>query len=146
MLHALGHRQIALLDGGFVRWEAEGLPVSTETPTFPVTDYKAQPNLRLYADVDDVRPGRIPGSVNVPAGDLVDSETYIYQPIEAIRQTFEEAGLSASKRAITYCAGGVAASAGAFALEMLGHKDWALYDNSLLEWSTKPELPMEMDD
>ena len=58
---------------------------------------------------------------------------------------FDSAGLLPSQRAITYCGGGIAASAGVFALEMIGHDDWALYDNSLLEWSTQEELPMEQD-
>nr|HPU53727.1 hypothetical protein [Burkholderiaceae bacterium] len=47
-------------------------------------------------------------------------------------------------RAITYCGGGIAASISAFVLEMLGHPDWSLYDNSLLEWSANPALPMEL--
>ena len=41
-------------------------------------------------------------------------------------------------------AGGIAASVTAFVLEMLGHPQWSLYDNSLLEWSANPELPIEL--
>ena len=37
---------------------------------------------------------------------------------------------------------GIAATATAFALEMLGHPDWAVYDNSLLEWSTLPDTAL----
>lgn len=46
---------------------------------------------------------------------------------------------------IAYCGGGIAASTVAFALELLGHPDWALYDNSLLEWSTREDTEMVTD-
>jgi thiosulfate/3-mercaptopyruvate sulfurtransferase len=44
---------------------------------------------------------------------------------------------------ITYCGGGIAASADALALVMLGHRDVKLYDASLSEWAIDPSLPME---
>jgi thiosulfate/3-mercaptopyruvate sulfurtransferase len=47
------------------------------------------------------------------------------------------------RRVITYCGGGIAASADALALVMLGHKDVVLYDASLSEWAMDPSLPME---
>ena len=42
-------------------------------------------------------------------------------------------------------AGGIAASPVAFALELLGRPDWALYDNSLPEWSTREDTEMVTD-
>ena len=47
------------------------------------------------------------------------------------------------KRVITYCGGGIAASADALALAMLGHDHVVLYDASLSEWAPDPLLPME---
>ena len=47
------------------------------------------------------------------------------------------------RQVITYCGGGIAASADALALIMLGHKDVKLYDASLSEWAKDPSLPME---
>ena len=44
---------------------------------------------------------------------------------------------------INYCGGGIAASADALALVMLGHPDVRLYDASMSEWSNDPGLPME---
>lgn len=174
VLRAYGHQRVSVLDGGFGRWEAEGLPVTTEIPTYSPTDYRSQLDPRRYAGRDEVqaaiqspdtvvinslgreqfagtggshygRPGRIAGSVNVPASELVDPATHAYRSTEDIKAHFDSAGLLPSQRAITYCGGGIAASAGVFALEMIGHDDWALYDNSLLEWSTQEELPMEQD-
>ncbi len=47
------------------------------------------------------------------------------------------------KQVITYCGGGIAASADALVLTMLGHDDVKLYDASLSEWAKDPSLPME---
>lgn len=174
VLRALGHERVSLLDGGFARWESEGFPVTAEVPTYPATNYKSRLDPRRYADRDEVRaaidnadtalvnslgrdqfagtggahygrPGRIPGSVSVPAAELVNPKTRMYQATDVIQRKFDEAGVVPSQRAITYCGGGIAASADAFALELIGHEDWALYDNSLLEWSTQDDLPMESD-
>ena len=46
---------------------------------------------------------------------------------------------------ITYCGGGIAASADAFALIRLGFEDVAIYAASLEEWTANPENPMEVD-
>ena len=90
------------------------------------------------------RPGCIPGSVNIPARELVSAETGRFLPRDALAARFEAEGVLAAPRAIVYCGGGVAASVNAFVLELLGHPGWALYDNSLLEWSTLPDTPMAL--
>ena len=55
---------------------------------------------------------------------------------------FEAVG-AMDRQVINYCGGGIAASADALALIMLGHKDVKLYDASLSEWAKDPALPME---
>lgn len=89
------------------------------------------------------RAGRIPGSVNVPASSLVDPVTNTYRSADELRAIFERAGLLGPNRVIAYCGGGIAACGDAFALTLLGAKDVAVYDGSLVEWSARPELPME---
>jgi len=91
------------------------------------------------------RPGRIPGSVSAPAREVFDPATGCFLSDDQLRAQLAAAGALDAPRAITYCGGGIAASVTAFVLEMLGHPDWALYDNSLLEWSTRAELPMQAD-
>ena len=58
------------------------------------------------------------------------------------RKRFAAVG-ALDKQVITYCGGGIAASADALALVMLGHTDVKLYDASLSEWASDPSLPME---
>ena len=89
------------------------------------------------------RPGRIAGSTNVPARELVDPETHAYLPLDVLRAKFAAAGALDAKRVVTYCGGGIAASSDAFVLVLLGHPGVALYDASLSEWAADPALPME---
>lgn len=172
VLHTAGHERLSLLDGGFERWRREGLPVTADPPAVAPEVYTVRRRARRIADAAEVlagladpsvcrinalsreqfagtggthygRPGSIPGSVSAPARDVVDPATGCFLPDETLRRQLTDAGALDAPRAIAYCGGGIAASVTAFVLEMLGHPDWTLYDNSLLEWSTRPELPMQ---
>jgi thiosulfate/3-mercaptopyruvate sulfurtransferase len=88
------------------------------------------------------RPGRIAGSVNLPAAHLLDPDSNTFLPPEELRKRFESVG-AMDRQVINYCGGGIAASADALALIMLGHRDVKLYDASLSEWAKDPDLPME---
>ena len=88
------------------------------------------------------RPGRIPDSLHLAAREMVEPVSGKFHAREKLLTMAKQAGLDASRPVIHYCGGGIAASTTAFVLAMLGWKDWALYDNSLLEWSTQPDTPM----
>ena len=89
------------------------------------------------------RPGRIAGSVNVAATNLLDPASNAFLSADDLRAKFESVG-AMDRKVITYCGGGIAASADALILTMLGHKDVKLYDASLSEWVKDPSLPMEV--
>ena len=89
------------------------------------------------------RPGRIAGSVNVPTVGLIDPSTNAFLPPAQLRAKFD-AVHAFDKKVITYCGGGIAASATAHALVMLGHPDVKLYDASMSEWAVDDSLPMEV--
>jgi thiosulfate/3-mercaptopyruvate sulfurtransferase len=89
------------------------------------------------------RPGRIAGTGNVPARDLVDPGTHAYLPLDTLREKFAAAGALDAGRVVTYCGGGIAASSDAFVLALLGRDDVAVYDASLSEWAADPAMPME---
>ena len=92
------------------------------------------------------RPGRIPGSGNVPAGSLLDPATGAFLPLAQLRDKFQAQGALDGRSVITYCGGGIAATCAAFTLVRLGVPDVAVYDGSLTEWSRDDSLPMESDD
>ena len=92
------------------------------------------------------RPGHIASSVNVPAmGDngVIDPGSGAFRPAAELAAMFSGVGADQSKRVITYCGGGIAASNDAFVLSLLGYQNVAVYDASLSEWAADPSLPME---
>jgi thiosulfate/3-mercaptopyruvate sulfurtransferase len=172
MLRAFGFDDAAVLNGGWKKWTGEGRPVSIDPGVRMSTTFVAKPRPGLIADkqtvlegvgsgatcllnaltpeqhrgtggVDYGRPGRIKGSGNIAARDLVDPATHAYLPAETLRARFKEAGALDAGRVITYCGGGIAASSDAFVLALLGKDDVAVYDASLSEWAKDPSLPME---
>jgi thiosulfate/3-mercaptopyruvate sulfurtransferase len=174
MLRAFGFERAAVLNGGLKKWMSEGRPTASgATPAQPRARFTPRVQPALIADWKEVlaalndpdvrlvnalsadehsgkitrvaRPGHIPGSVNVPAGSLVDPSTNAYLEPSELRAVFERAGLLGPQRVIAYCGGGIAACGDAFVLSLLGAGDVAVYDGSLVEWSSRPELPLETD-
>jgi thiosulfate/3-mercaptopyruvate sulfurtransferase len=172
LLRAFGHDNAAVLNGGWQKWSAEGRAVETGpgSPRAP-GDFEVRAERDLFVGKDKVlaaigdravctlnaltaaqhagkggnsygRPGRIAGSLNVPAASLLDPATNAFLPPEALRAAFESAG-AMDRKVIAYCGGGIAASADAMILTMLGHRDVTIYDASLSEWAKDAALPME---
>jgi thiosulfate/3-mercaptopyruvate sulfurtransferase len=54
MLHWVGHRSVAVLDGGWPAWIRAGGPVSSALPGFDPTVYEARPDMDLLADLSSV--------------------------------------------------------------------------------------------
>jgi thiosulfate/3-mercaptopyruvate sulfurtransferase len=107
-LLSLGHRKVAVMEGGIAAWKAEGRPLSSDAPKPRAKTYVPRPapdlapigvdelkeavaaGSMLILDSrppdqfrgetkDDVRAGRIPGSKNRPvAADVVKSEAGVY--------------------------------------------------------------------
>ena len=173
MLRNYGFDNAAVLNGGFQKWSRERRPVETgRAQPRPRATFVVRADRKLMVGKETVlaaigdgaictinalsreqhtgtggtvygRVGRIAGSVNVPAAALLDSATGTYLPADELRAKFAAAGAFDKPQVITYCGGGIAASADAFALVMLGHPDVKLYDASMSEWATDPTLPME---
>src|SRR5688500_1250763 len=174
MLRAFGFDNAAVLDGGWKKWTVEGRPVATDDGARPSRTFTPRPRPELIAGKADVlagvgnnatclinaltpeqhagtggvsygRAGRIAGSTNVTARDLVDPNTHAYLPADQLRAKFAAAGALNAGRVITYCGAGIAASSDAFVLTLLGHEGVSLYDASLSEWGHDAALPMERD-
>ena len=173
MLRNYGFDNAGVLNGGFQKWTREGRPVETgPARARPAAKFTVREDRKLMVGKEAVlgaigdgavctinalspeqhagsggntygRPGRIAKSVNVPAASLIDPQTGVFQPAAALRAKFDAVGAFDRKQVITYCGGGIAASADALALVMLGHPDVRLYDASMSEWANDPSLPME---
>jgi thiosulfate/3-mercaptopyruvate sulfurtransferase len=172
MLRAIGFDDAAVLDGGLDKWTAEGRPLATEPTQYPpaTLTLRARPeafvgraeikaaigksdtltlnalSLDQHKGTGGVvygRPGRIAGSSCVPAASLLGPDKTL-KPIADLRTAFDGVGAAPDKRVLVYCGGGIAATLDAFVLTaLLGHRNVAVYDNSMQEWSNDPSLPME---
>ncbi len=173
MLRALGFDGASVLDGGFDRWQAEGRAVESGEPKgYPPATFTPRPRPGRFVDRSAVkaaigdpqtvtvnalgpqfhkglepsrygRPGRVPGSVNVPAASLVDPATKRFvSPADAMAR-FAAAGVARDRRVIAYCGGGISATIDLFMLHQLGFDDLTLYDGSMGEWARDPSLPIE---
>ncbi|MBC8426906.1 sulfurtransferase [bacterium] len=166
MLRWVGFDRAAVLDGGQGAWTAEARPLSTEPADREAKRLTPAPRPELVADRDEVlaamddasvtlidvmpaphykgqmamyaRPGHIPGAVNVPTMALFDEAGRYRSHDELDELCVGDRGA----RVITYCGGGIAASANAFVLVRLGFTDVAVYAASLQEWAADPELPL----
>ena len=172
MLRAFGFDGAAVLDGGFEKWKAEERPVTTAPGAYPPARFEPRPRTGFFVDRHHVldridedgsatvnalgpefhlgegpsrygRPGRIPGSVNVPAARLLDPDPRACVPRDEARRAFAEAGVTPGRHVVAYCGGGISATVDLFLLHQLGYPDLALYDGSMGEWARDPELPIE---
>jgi len=90
-----------------------------------------------------LRPGRMPGSVNLPIGELIDPTTKTFLPAEGIHAALAQAGVNPQRPIITTCGSGVAACLVSLGLYLIGHEDAAVYDGSWSEWGAREDTPIE---
>ena len=171
LLRYFGHQRVSVLDGGLTAWVADNRPLETGSRSYPRSAFAAHPDRSLLARLQEVRevvdgggeqlvnalspsafrglepsayarPGRIPGSINVPFSTLLDPVTLRFHAPDEMRRVLEDAGVAFDRPVTTYCGGGISATVPLFALVVTGHPQARLYDGSLTEWSADPDLPM----
>ena len=171
MLRAIGFDDAAVLDGGFEKWQREGRPLSRDVPDPTPARLTPRPRPGLFVGKEQVRaamedpdtcvlnalaadlhrgenarygrPGRIPGSRNLPAADLVDPHDNTFLPAAAAARAFSAVGVDADTPTLLYCGGGIAATLDAFLLWQLGNEQVSVYDASMSEWARDESLPVE---
>jgi thiosulfate/3-mercaptopyruvate sulfurtransferase len=89
--------------------------------------------------------GHIPGSVNLPWGELLDPATKTFLPVDALAARFARAGIDSRKPVVASCGSGVTACVLALGLYLLGNRDAAVYDGSWAEWGLAEDTPAATD-
>ncbi|PWE32393.1 3-mercaptopyruvate sulfurtransferase [Maritimibacter sp. 55A14] len=173
LFRLMGHADVAVLDGGLPKWQAEGRALEDMPPVLrerhmtvrrqahmvkDVTQVAAASKLRDAEIVDARSPARFRGDEPEPreglrAGHVPGSRNLHYASLlnadgtmkdpEALRALFEAAGVDPAKPVITSCGSGVTAAILNLALERMGRRDHALYDGSWSEWGQFDELKVE---
>jgi len=169
----MGKTDVAVLDGGFPKWQAEGREVEDMPPVLRDRHITVSRQHALVKDVTQVAhaaklgeaeiidarsAARFKGEAPEPrpglrAGHIPGSKNVPYasllnpdgtmKPVADLRAVFEAAGVNLSKPAITSCGSGVTAAILSLALERMGHKNHALYDGSWAEWGMYEDLAVE---
>ena len=172
----MGQNNIAVLDGGLPKWQAEGRPVEDLPPVIrdrhmtvrrqnhmvkDVTQVSAASKLGDYDIIDARSPGRFRGEEPEPRaglrpGHIPGSKNVCFKDLlnadqtmknpADIRQIFEAAGVDFNKPAITTCGSGVTAAVLSLGLERIGKTDHSLYDGSWSEWGMFPTVPVATGD
>jgi thiosulfate/3-mercaptopyruvate sulfurtransferase len=152
MLRWVGHENVAVLDGGFAKWQREGRAVTTDVPAITPVSYPGRAKTSMVAYLSHVEKklkkaalldaraparyrgehepidpvaGRIPGAKNRFNNDNLAADGTFKKP-DVLRAEFEAilAGRNPAD-VINYCGSGVAACHNALAMEIAGLPDRA---------------------
>lgn len=176
LFRLMGKTDVAVLDGGLPKWQAEGREMSDMPPVIrdrhmtvtrqnqmvrdvtqvaraakleDHTIIDARPNARFTGETPEPRAGLRSGHIPTSRNLFFKDLLYPNDTMRAVPQlqaAFAAAGADLSKPVITTCGSGVTAAILSLALERIGKTDHALYDGSWAEWGMYDDLPLSTGD
>lgn len=172
MFRSVGFDNVAVLDGGWQKWQREGRAVNNVQPSPKRGTLTLQARPEMWADKDDMlrimedgsactlnalapevytgetnrygRAGHIPGSHNVFYGNLIDEQSGTFLKPELLSEQLATAGSLEAEKVVVYCGGGISATMDALALYIAGQRNVAIYDGSMSEWIKDEALPLSL--
>jgi len=175
MLEYLGHKNLRILDGGWVKWVEERRPFDhgrvTPRPgnfTVRVVDRVAVKKDELKAIVRQPHPDTlivdarsleeylgkdmtgIPRAGHIPSAIHVAWNGFLnknatVKDLAVIQSSLDDKGLQPKQNVICYCTGGVRSSWLYFILKLAGYQNVRNYPGSWWEWSRDFACPVEKD-
>jgi thiosulfate/3-mercaptopyruvate sulfurtransferase len=171
ILNYFGHQNVALMNGGWLKWTAEQRATPTDAPAVPAATFTAKPQPRWVATATDVvasidkpgvkivdartvaeiegrelrnikRGGFVPSSVPVYWEDLLVMPQRVFKPADELKEIFEARGILPSHDVIAYCQVGMRASVDLFALHLIGYDKLRNYYGAWEEWGNRDDLPL----
>lgn len=173
LLRACGHQNVAVLDGGFPKWEREGRSLDSHSPnprpviqfsglldedqlatTRQLIDLINRPGIllmdarapeRFRGEVEPIDPvaGHIPGAKNRPSALNLNADQ-TFKPADQLRVEFTELLENhLPENVISYCGSGVTGIHNLLAMEIAGLTGGRLYAGSWSEWIRDPSRPIE---
>ena len=169
-LARFGHKNVYILDGGLEKWKEEGKPLTQVFPVVEETDFTAEVQQQYFVEYEEfktlkdqenvilldarppefyegqgpwIKPGHIPGAINLPWKRLMDEDnTRLLKPDEQIRKILDDHGVSPGKTVICSCGTGREATNEFLLLKWyLGYPNITIYEGSFTEWSSYPANP-----
>jgi thiosulfate/3-mercaptopyruvate sulfurtransferase len=172
LLKWAGHPAVAVLDGGFQRWQALNLPVesierqnrpvvfhaefadelvfsadavlkASSDPDFAIIDSRSADRYRGENETIDPIAGHIPGALSMPFSENISADGRLKSPAELHRRFEHVAGRIPAARTVFYCGSGVTATQNILSYVHAGHPMPRLYAGSWSDWITREERPVE---
>jgi thiosulfate/3-mercaptopyruvate sulfurtransferase len=171
ILNYFGHSNVALMNGGWIKWSSENRPASSEAAAPRGAKFTAKPQPKWLATASDVvaaidkpgvkiidartaaeiegkdlrnikRGGFVPSSIPVYWEDLLDPQKKTFRPADELKQIYEDRGIVPAQEVIAYCQVGMRASVDLFALHLLGYDKLRNYYGAWEEWGNRDDLPL----
>lgn len=171
MLEYLGHKQVAIMDGGWPKWIAEQRAVETfrvpnitvrftpelredrrigwqelqrrlGDPALGIVDTRTAAEFNGATPYGEARGGHVPGATHLPWESLLD-ERGLLRPRPQLEHVLASRGIVPGKDTVSYCTGGIRSGFVYFVTRLLGYPRTRNYDGSMWEWADHPDLPLE---
>ncbi len=164
------HKNIYILDGGVDKWKVEGKPLTKVFPQVEESDFIVEGHCDFFLEYEQfkvmkdkenvilfdarpsavyegqgpwIKPGHIPGAVNLPWASLMDdSNKRLLKPDKELQAIINAHNISPDKTIICSCGTGREATNEFLLFKWyLGYPKVKIYEGSFTEWTSYPENP-----
>ena len=171
LLRCLGHKNVAVLDGGIRQWEKQGRELSVALPTLNKTAFQSNPDKSMWLTAEQVQEdlnsgriklidartperfrgdqesidpvaGHIPGALNHPFQLNLNNDALFLNPKELREQFVALIGETDPYQIVHMCGSGVTACHNLLAMQIAGLNGSRLYAGSWSEWIRDKHHPI----